>query len=71
MNYLAPSVVLVSVAFLRRFRDLSSPRPTPAGVVKFRSEPAFDHAESAANSVIPGNFGLNLLYDSLSSKLYR
>ena len=55
------SVVLVSVALQCRFHDLSSPRPTPAGVVKFRSESAFDHAENAAHSVIPGNFGLTLL----------
>ena len=39
--------------------------PHPAGAVKFRSDPAFVHAENSAHSVTPGNFGLNLSCDNL------
>lgn len=45
--------------------------PHPVGVVKFRSDPAFVHAENSAHSVTPGNFGLNLSCDNLLLERYR
>ena len=56
---------------VRTSRSQQPKDPQPVGVVKFRSESAFVHAENSAHSVTPGNFGLNLSCDNLSLERYR
>ena len=53
------------VDVVRTSRSQQPKDPHPAGVVKFRSDFAFVHAEKSAHSVTPGNFGLSLSCDNL------
>ena len=56
---------------VRTSRSRQPKDPHPVGVVKFRSDSAFVHAENSAHSVTPGNFGLNLSCDNLLLERYR